>query len=75
MIDSSGTFIAAYVLVALIFAGYSLSLWSRARKARAAEAAVRRRRNNEATDVAAGDARKRPATSDSSVASLGRNES
>jgi hypothetical protein len=43
MIDSSGTFIAAYVLVAVIFAGYSLSLWSRARKARAAEAAVRRR--------------------------------
>jgi hypothetical protein len=36
MIDSSGTFIAAYVLVAVIFAGYSLSLWLRARKARAA---------------------------------------
>jgi hypothetical protein len=30
MIDSSGTFIAAYVLVAVIFVGYSLSLWLRA---------------------------------------------
>jgi len=37
MIDSSGTFIAAYVLVAVIFVGYSLSLWSRARRARRPE--------------------------------------
>jgi hypothetical protein len=32
MIDSSGTFIAAYVLVAVIFIAYSLSLWLRARR-------------------------------------------
>jgi hypothetical protein len=34
MVDSSGTFIAAYILVAVIFTGYSLSLWLRARKVR-----------------------------------------
>jgi hypothetical protein len=48
MIDSSGTFIAAYVLVAVIFAAYSLSLWSRARKARLQAAAARRSEHGEA---------------------------
>lgn len=37
MVDSGGTFVAAYVLVAVLFGGYSLSLWSRARKVRRAE--------------------------------------
>ena len=32
MIDSSGTFIAAYVLVAVIYIGYALSLYVRARR-------------------------------------------
>lgn len=34
VIDSSGTFVAAYVLVAVIFLGYALSLWMRARNVR-----------------------------------------
>jgi len=34
MVESRGTFVAAYVLVAVIFVGYSWSLWSRARKVR-----------------------------------------
>lgn len=47
MIDSSGTFIAAYILVAVIFAGYSLSLWSRARRARKADSSPSRRSGSE----------------------------
>jgi hypothetical protein len=34
MVESSGTFIAAYVIVAVIFVGYALSLRARANKAR-----------------------------------------
>ena len=35
MIDTTSTYHAAYILVALIFGAYSVSLWSRARKLRA----------------------------------------
>lgn len=35
MIDTTGTFIAAYVVVAVIFVGYTISLVARAKKYRA----------------------------------------
>ena len=34
MVESSGTFVAAYVLVAVIYVGYALSLRARANAAR-----------------------------------------
>jgi hypothetical protein len=34
MVESSGTFVAAYVIVAVIYSGYALSLWLRARRYR-----------------------------------------
>lgn len=34
MIDTTSTYHAAYILVALIFGAYALSLWLRARKLR-----------------------------------------
>ncbi|HTJ21113.1 MAG TPA: hypothetical protein VL383_01920 [Gemmatimonadaceae bacterium] len=34
MIDTTSTYHAAYILVALIFAAYAASLWLRARKLR-----------------------------------------
>jgi hypothetical protein len=34
MVDSGGTFVAAYVIVAVIYVGYALSLWIRARRYR-----------------------------------------
>ena len=34
MIDTTSTYRAAYVLVAIIYLGYSISLWVRARRLR-----------------------------------------
>ena len=41
MIDTTSTYHAAYIVVALIFGAYAVSLWSRARKLRERLAAAR----------------------------------
>ena len=41
MIDTTSTYHAAYILVALIVGAYAVSLWSRARKRRERLAAAR----------------------------------